>query len=102
MKNLLMELRYIFNELKDKNEIVIIYKYSCNAKRYTIAFTGKIIFINFVIIFSVVKYSHMLTVSNLPTGGDSLKSYLKKKFKEITSLFYYITKILCFKINFLL
>ncbi|KYM80065.1 hypothetical protein ALC53_09487 [Atta colombica] len=40
VKNLLMELRYIFNELKDKNEIVIIYKYSCNAKRYTITLTA--------------------------------------------------------------
>ncbi len=64
MKNLLMELRYIFNELKDKNEILIIYKYRCNAKRYTVALTSKIIFINFVIIFSVVKYLDMFSYNS--------------------------------------
>jgi len=55
-----MELRYIFNELKDKNEIVIIYKYSSNAKRYTITLTGKIIFFNFVNIFSWLIFRRSL------------------------------------------
>jgi len=44
VKNLLMELQYIFNKLKDKNEIVIIHKYSCNAKRYTVTLTGNNIY----------------------------------------------------------
>ena len=53
MKNLLKELRYILDDLKDKNEIAIIYKYNCIAKRYTVTLLGKTIFINSVIIFSV-------------------------------------------------
>ncbi|XP_011860645.1 PREDICTED: uncharacterized protein LOC105557875 [Vollenhovia emeryi] len=39
MKKLLMELQHILNNLKDKNEIAIVKKYSCIAKRYTITLT---------------------------------------------------------------
>jgi len=64
VKNIFMELRYILNELKDKNEIAIVYKYSCTAKRYTVTLIGKIILyiynINFVIIFLVGKYSEVM------------------------------------------
>jgi len=47
VKNLLTELERIHNKLKDKNEIAIVYQYKCVAKRYTIALTGKLIFIDF-------------------------------------------------------
>jgi len=47
MKELLMELQHIFDGLKDKNEIAIMQEYSCNARRYTITLTGKVIFLNF-------------------------------------------------------
>ncbi|XP_011874677.1 PREDICTED: uncharacterized protein LOC105565796 [Vollenhovia emeryi] len=43
MKKLLTELQHILNNLKDKNEIAIVKKYSCIAKRYTITLTGGII-----------------------------------------------------------
>ncbi|XP_070151840.1 odorant receptor 9a-like [Polyergus mexicanus] len=39
VKNLLMKLQNVCNELKDKNEIAIMKEYSCNAKRYTTALT---------------------------------------------------------------
>jgi hypothetical protein len=42
-----MDLQHAFNKLKDENEIAIVEKYSFIAKRYTIALTGKAIFINF-------------------------------------------------------
>ena len=47
MKNLLMDIQHIFNKLEDENEIAIMEKYSCIAKRYRIVITGKAIFINF-------------------------------------------------------
>ncbi|XP_011863541.1 PREDICTED: uncharacterized protein LOC105559666 [Vollenhovia emeryi] len=40
VKNLLTELQRIHNKLKDKNEIAIVEKYSCIAKRYTIVLTA--------------------------------------------------------------
>ncbi|XP_039311513.1 uncharacterized protein LOC113004038 isoform X2 [Solenopsis invicta] len=40
VKNLLIQLEHIHNKLKDKNEIAIVYKYSCIGKRYTIALTA--------------------------------------------------------------
>ncbi|KAH0945585.1 hypothetical protein HN011_004535 [Eciton burchellii] len=39
VRELLTQLAHIYNELKDKNEIAITDKYSCNAKRFTIALT---------------------------------------------------------------
>lgn len=47
VKDLLVQLQNLYDGLKDKNEIAIIKKYSCNGKRYTTAFTSKIIFLNF-------------------------------------------------------
>lgn len=40
-----MDIQHILNELKDENEIAIVEKYNCVAKRYMIAITGKTIFI---------------------------------------------------------
>ncbi|XP_029175695.1 odorant receptor 47a-like [Nylanderia fulva] len=40
MKNLLEQLQYIFNELKDENEIAIFMKYGNNAKRCTAIITS--------------------------------------------------------------
>ncbi|KAL6417990.1 hypothetical protein ACFW04_012412 [Cataglyphis niger] len=39
MKDLLMQLQNVCNELKDKNELAIMNEYSCNAKRYTAVLT---------------------------------------------------------------
>ncbi|XP_025270191.1 uncharacterized protein LOC112639656 isoform X1 [Camponotus floridanus] len=39
MKELLMELQYIFDGLKDKNEVAIMQEYNCNARRYTMVLT---------------------------------------------------------------
>ncbi|XP_024872265.1 uncharacterized protein LOC112454871 [Temnothorax curvispinosus] len=47
VKDLLMQIQYVRNELKDKNETAIIKKYDCIAKRYTVALTSKTIFIVF-------------------------------------------------------
>lgn len=44
-----MELQRIFYELKDENEIAIVEKYNCIAKRYTMALIGKTMFIDFLI-----------------------------------------------------
>ncbi|XP_011860672.1 PREDICTED: uncharacterized protein LOC105557891 [Vollenhovia emeryi] len=44
IKKLLTELQYIHNNLKDKNEIAIVKKYSRIAKRYTIAITVLAVF----------------------------------------------------------
>jgi len=44
MKDLLMQLQNICNELKDESEKAIIKKYSQNAKQYTIAVISKTIF----------------------------------------------------------
>ncbi|XP_011863544.1 PREDICTED: uncharacterized protein LOC105559667 isoform X3 [Vollenhovia emeryi] len=43
VKNLLMELQHVHNKLKDENEIAIVEKYSCIAKRYTIVLMGIVI-----------------------------------------------------------
>ncbi|XP_039311508.1 uncharacterized protein LOC105203400 [Solenopsis invicta] len=40
VKNLLTQLEHVHNKLKDKNEIAIVYEYSCIGKRYTIALTA--------------------------------------------------------------
>ncbi|XP_071637991.1 uncharacterized protein [Temnothorax longispinosus] len=40
VKNLLMELQHIYDELKDEREIAIIKKYGYNAKRYTAVLTA--------------------------------------------------------------
>lgn len=42
-----MQLQQTYNELKDKNEVAIIKKYDCIAKRYTIGLTSKRSFIDF-------------------------------------------------------
>ncbi|KAL6420324.1 hypothetical protein ACFW04_014808 [Cataglyphis niger] len=39
MKDLLMQLQDVCDKIKDKNEIAIMKKYNCNAKRFTIALT---------------------------------------------------------------
>ena len=57
-----MQLEYIHNKLKDNNEIIIAYKYSYIAKRYTVILTGKTISDSFCVeshIFSLVSnYKH--------------------------------------------
>ena len=50
-----MELQYVFNELKDEHEVAIVEKYTCIAKRYTLALTGKAIFINFRMCFYLIS-----------------------------------------------
>ncbi|XP_018317170.1 uncharacterized protein, partial [Mycetomoellerius zeteki] len=45
---LLEQLQYIYNEIKDENEIAIIEKYGLNAKRYTIRIIRKIKFNDFL------------------------------------------------------
>jgi len=37
----MQQLHYACTELKDKNEIAIIYKYGCDAKRYATILTSK-------------------------------------------------------------
>ena len=44
MKDLLMQLEHICNQIKDKNEVAIINEYNYTARRYTIILTGKKIF----------------------------------------------------------
>ncbi|XP_025073592.1 uncharacterized protein LOC112552481 [Pogonomyrmex barbatus] len=39
VKDLLMQLQHMYNEIKDENEIAIIEKYDCIAKRFTNSFT---------------------------------------------------------------
>ncbi|XP_039311551.1 uncharacterized protein LOC105202587 isoform X1 [Solenopsis invicta] len=39
MKDLLMQLQHVHNQLKDKNEVAIIKGYNCTARRYTIVLT---------------------------------------------------------------
>lgn len=41
VKNLLMQLQHIYDELKDEKEIAIIKKYGYNAKYYTTLLMGK-------------------------------------------------------------
>jgi len=43
IKELLGQFQYIYNELKDENEIAIAEKYSYNARRYAVVLTSKII-----------------------------------------------------------
>lgn len=43
-----MQLQHIHEKLTDKNEIAIIKKYDCIAKRYIAVLTSKTTFINFV------------------------------------------------------
>jgi len=43
----LEQLQHIYSEIKDENEIAIIEKYGCNAKRYTVRIIRKIKFIDF-------------------------------------------------------
>jgi len=47
MKELLVQLQYIYNELKDENEYAIIEKYGYNAKYLTIILLCKAIFLDF-------------------------------------------------------
>jgi len=41
VKNLLMQLQHMYDELEDEKEIAIIKKYGYNAKYYTTLLTGK-------------------------------------------------------------
>lgn len=59
----MMELQHIFNKLKDENEIAIVEKYGRTAKRYTIAFTGKTIFIDLYIIIFLIQQSSQVEKS---------------------------------------
>lgn len=43
MKDLLMQLQHVHNELKDENEITIIKNYGYNANRYVTILIGNII-----------------------------------------------------------
>ncbi|KAL6417985.1 hypothetical protein ACFW04_014812 [Cataglyphis niger] len=52
MKDLLMQLQNVCNELKDKNELAIMNEYSCNAKRYTAVLTICTLFASIVIFWS--------------------------------------------------
>lgn len=42
MRHTLEQIQYIYNELKNENEIAIIENYGYEGKRYTIVFTRKI------------------------------------------------------------
>jgi len=52
------QLHYACAELKDKNEIAIIYKYGCDAKHYTTILTCKLIYFN--IIPNIYSIQHIL------------------------------------------
>jgi len=58
------QLHYTCTELKNKSEIAIIYKYGCDAKRYTTILTSKLIRY-FNIIPKYIPFKHYLTVSDL-------------------------------------
>jgi len=45
VKYLLTQLQHIYNNLKDEHEVIIIEKYSCYAKWYTVRLTSKINFL---------------------------------------------------------
>jgi len=58
MRNLLELLQYIYNNLKDKNEIAIYDKYGNNAKRITVMFIRK----EKIVIFHYSDYVLILTL----------------------------------------
>lgn len=79
MKNLLIQLNYIHDKLKDKNELAIAEKYNCVAKRYFVALAGKNILINLYI------YNH---ISNLISKLSSTKKSILAFYNiSYTSLF---------------
>jgi len=62
VRDLLIQLQYICNELKDENEIAIIRRYGYNAKYYTIALTGKTISIYTTIFYLIYYYISYITL----------------------------------------
>ncbi|KAH0948755.1 Or9e92 [Eciton burchellii] len=73
VRNLLIQLQYIYNELKDENEIAIIKRYGYNAKYYTIALTV-VIFCGTFLIIVIQCWTDIVNVV-LPTN-ESRSHYL--------------------------
>lgn len=81
MKDLLMQLQDVCNELKDKNEIAIMREYNCNAKRFTIALISKIIFLDFYVHLHFFYLTHELSKFQwkkklIPIEYNNISAYL--------------------------
>lgn len=73
MKDILGQLLHACTKLKDANEIAIIDEYRCNAKRYTVALTSKIIFFT---------YSHGFFLTHKSCQYFTLEN----RFRQITTV----------------
>jgi len=60
IKELLTQIQYIYDELKDGNEMGVLEKYNYNARRYTVTHTSKTIISIFYHIYIYILYISML------------------------------------------
>ncbi|XP_071560212.1 uncharacterized protein [Temnothorax nylanderi] len=105
VKNFLVKLQHIHNELKDENEIAIAEKYSCIAKRYTIVLTVVGVCLGFTIII-VQIWSNIVDV-NLPMNASEpyyliITEYFIDRQKYFYLILLHINAVFCFGIVTLL
>ncbi|XP_036143080.1 uncharacterized protein LOC105832824 isoform X2 [Monomorium pharaonis] len=68
VKDLLMQLQHVHNQLKDKNEVAIIKEYNCIGRRYTITLTMFAV----IFIFSYIISQYWMNVNVLPKNTSQL------------------------------
>ncbi|XP_039311533.1 uncharacterized protein LOC113004053 [Solenopsis invicta] len=90
VKNLMMDLQRAFNKLKDKNEIAILEKYSCIAKRYTIVITAGGICIIFISIVTQFVSKTIVFVVSMNVSQPYEFLILMKYFIDQEKYFYLI------------
>ncbi|XP_039311547.1 odorant receptor 4 [Solenopsis invicta] len=90
VKNLLMDFQHTFDKLKDENEIAIIEKYSCIAKRYTIACIAGGICVIFIIILTQFMSKTIVFVVSMNVSQPYEFHILMKYFIDQEKYFYLI------------
>ncbi|KAH0945600.1 hypothetical protein HN011_008526 [Eciton burchellii] len=89
IKELLVQFRYIYDELKDENEMAIAEKYNYNAKRYTVALT--ILAMCLISILIIVQFwTDILGVSQMNISQNHTMPIMTEYFVDQEKYFYFI------------
>jgi len=104
IKELLAQFQYIYDELKEENEIAIAEKYSCNARRYTAALISNYfnIFITMVIYFSlfiltkIIMYLIYMWIFHVKCISIYISCYMYVRHKTIFPFFFSLSFFIFF------
>ncbi|KAH0945572.1 hypothetical protein HN011_002226 [Eciton burchellii] len=89
IKELLVQFQYIHDELKDKNEIAIVERYSYNARRYTAALTILVMCLIFILII-IQFWTDIFGVLQMNVSQNHTMPIMTEYFVDQEKYFYFI------------